>query len=252
MKKTRKSSTPKAGAENRTASYIRGRKVSRFLIVVMCVFLAIVSTMYVREPFAIGVGVLAAIPWLALVIVRGFPGLYGIDDFGNSAVRVDLFPLMVAPGLGLIVHAAITVYLVSWSPIFLYAPVGGMAMAGAAALASPAVRKSVPVCFAYAVFMSAYGGGVAVFGNVFFDDAAPQVFARPILDKRTNSIGKYSAIHYQTIGPWGPYAKPNEVEVAREFDDAKKKGDAVCVYLHPGALGLPWYTAGECPRTPAP
>jgi multidrug transporter EmrE-like cation transporter len=252
MKKVRKHAAAKAGAESRTPAYLHARKMSRFLAVVMCVFLLIVSTIYVREPFAIGVGVLAAIPWLVLAMARGFPGLYGIDDFGNSAVRVDLFPLMVAPGLGLAIHAAITVYLVRWSPVFLFAPIGGMVMAGAAALASPAVRKSMPVCFAYAVFMSAYGSGVAVFGNVFFDEAAPQVFARTILGKRTNSIGKYNAIHYDKIAPWGPYAEPNEVEVSREFDDPKKMGDTVCVYLHPGALGLPWFTAGDCPHTPAP
>ncbi len=250
VKKPRKPAAPKAGAENSSPTFRRARIVARGLFVVMGAFL--LAVLVVREPFAPAVGALAAMPWIALALVRGLGGLYSIGETGKVLTRVDLDPLLLAPGLGLLVHANIAVCLVHWTPELAYATAGAVAMAGAMALASPAMRQSGPQLTVYAIVMGLYGGGLGVFGDVLFDAASPEVSMRPILEQRQNSTGKYTAIHYAKVGPWGPFTEANEVEVSRNFAETRKIGDAVCMNLHPGALGAPWYTAGECRRGIAP
>jgi hypothetical protein len=246
MKAAGKREASKAQANNPSPALKRAQRIARALAIVMAVFALPMSSVYFREPFWFGIGLLVAMPWVALLLVRRFASLFAIDDFGNNKQRADLALLMFGPGLGLICHAYVTVNPFHWMPVAAYGVAGGIAMAGVAALASPAVRKSFNARVGYVVMMSFYGGALAVFGNICFDGAAPQVVTRPILEKRFNSIGKYTAVHYVKVGPWGPYAEPNEVEVTREFDNTHKMGEPVCIYPHSGALGLSWYTSGDC------
>lgn len=246
MKMVGKREAPKTQGDSASPALKRAQKIARGLLIAMAVFALPMSSVYFREPFWFGIWVLTAMPWVALLLVRGFSGLFAIDDIGNGKQRADLAILMLGPGFGLICHAIVTVNPFHWTLVAVYGAAGGIAMAGAAALASPAVRKSAAACVGYAVFMSFYGGALAAFGNIWFDGAAPQVVTRPILEKRSRSIGKYTAVHFVKVGPWEPYAESDEVEVTREFDDAHKVGDAVCIYLHPGALSLSWYTTGDC------
>jgi hypothetical protein len=246
MKSARKREATKARADNPGPALKRAQSIARALAIGMAVFALPMSSVYFREPFWFGIGVLLAMPWVALILVRAFPNLFGIDDIGRSKDRADLAILMLIPGLGLICHAYVTVNPFHWGLVVAYGVVGGVAMTGAAALASPAVRKSLNARVGYLVTMSFYGGALAVFGTIWFDSAAPQIFTRPVLEKRFNSIGKYTAVHYVKVGSWGPYTEPAEVEVTRNFDETHKVGEPVCIYLHPGALGLSWYTAGDC------
>jgi hypothetical protein len=245
MKAGKKRQAAKPRADNPSPALKRSQKIARGLLIAMAVLALPMSSIYIREPFWPGIVVLAATPWLALLTVRLFGDLFAIDDFGNSKQRADLAPVVLGPGLGLIGHAIVTLNLIGWTWVAVYGVASGTVMAGAVALASPAVRKSAALV-GFAVFMSFYGGALAAFANVWFDGAAPQVVARSILDKRSRSLGKYTAVHWATVAPWGPYTETDEVEVSREFDEAHKVGEAVCIYLHPGALGIAWHTAGEC------
>src|SRR5580658_3916306 len=158
MKSARKHEASKALADNPGPALRRAQRIARALLIAMAVFALPMSSVYFREPFWFGIGLLLAMPWVALVLVRAFPGLFAIDDIGHGKDRADLAILVLGPGLGLICHAYVAVNPFHWMLVAAYGAAGGIAMACAAALASPALRKSVYACVGYALGMSFYAG----------------------------------------------------------------------------------------------
>lgn len=51
--------------------------------------------------------------------------------------------------------------------------------------------------------------------------------------------GRHQA-HMFDLGPWGPFSS-GEVEATLVMYDRLNTGDSVCMLLHPGGLGLPWW-----------
>jgi hypothetical protein len=65
------------------------------------------------------------------------------------------------------------------------------------------------------------------------------------------TVSHARSVHYQLELPaWGPRTTQNSVEVPYRVFVAIRTGDPVCISLHPGALGAPWFKLGLCPAAP--
>jgi hypothetical protein len=129
----------------------------------------------------------------------------------------------------------------------------GLAAGLAAAFATPARRSlGAPIQYAalMAMFGALYGMAAVTVVDVRFDRAPAQVY-------RTSVTGKYET-HGRTTGyhldlaPWGPQAQAGSVGVSGTAYAAAQPGDPICMSLHPGVLGAPWYVVTPCPAAPAP
>jgi hypothetical protein len=243
MKKQRKHSAAQADMGEAHPLLGRARLIARCLDVaaaLLCGWLILDPV-----PYRLALGLNVALPWLALAVLWCWPQLFAIDNPGDNTRRADLAFVVLFPGVGLLWHALIVANVVNWGYLLIPALIGGALMAGVAGLASPRLRKSPGALPVHALGLSLYAGAMAIIANGLFDDAAPQVIVQPILAKRLDA-GVHASSHYFKLGPWGPYAEPNEIEVGFKLYDAKKAGDMVCIYLYPGALGLAWYAVGAC------
>jgi len=97
-----------------------------------------------------------------------------------------------------------------------------------------------------ALLALAYAYSLVAQADARLDRAPPQRFTATVLDKHV-----YGGIHaplrrYLTVAPWGPRTEIDDVTVDAETFHAVKRGGGVCISRHPGALGIPWYSAAAC------
>jgi hypothetical protein len=60
--------------------------------------------------------------------------------------------------------------------------------------------------------------------------------------------GRHSHSYNLNLPAWGPRTGPNSIEVSWSTYRAVNIGDNVCITVHPGAVGLPWFTSAVCPQ----
>jgi hypothetical protein len=189
----------------------------------------------------------AAAPLVAVLCAwwsRGAVGLGG--QFGG---RPTLFFLMVLPAIGLFHPQAGDVLLDgddSWLPALL----GGAMFVAVGLAAFPDIRPHPRGWIATGLFGAAYAFGLFHALDVDLDHRSPQVFAARVLDGQSWS-GRSSGYEL-TLAAWGPLRAPNKVSVEGWLYRQVAVGDAVCVTLHPGALGAAWFTVDLCPSQPRP
>jgi hypothetical protein len=80
--------------------------------------------------------------------------------------------------------------------------------------------------------------------NIDFDNAPPARYSAVLLGKHIET-GKHKTPVF-TIGPWGPVKAADTDRVQFPVYEHTAVGDRVCVVLHAGALGIPWYTIERC------
>ena len=127
----------------------------------------------------------------------------------------------------------------------------GLAAGLAVAFATPA-RPSLggPIQYVVvmAVFGALYGVAASTIVDVRFDRSPPQLFRSTVTDKYVTH-GKSTSYHLE-IAPWGPSARESSVGVSESIYDAAQVGDPICMNLHAGLLGAPWYNVTPCPAAP--
>ena len=82
--------------------------------------------------------------------------------------------------------------------------------------------------------------------DVQLDFSAGQVIPVQVLDKH-EFRGRHSHSYDLSLPAWGPRTGPNAIEVSASTFNAVRIGENICISLHPGALGLPWFTSAVCP-----
>jgi hypothetical protein len=100
-----------------------------------------------------------------------------------------------------------------------------------------------------AVLGALYLGAAVLLVDVRFDRAPPTVFRTTITDKY-ETHGKSTGYHLD-VPPWGPLTQPGSVGVSSTLYAAAQQGDPICMTLHPGLLGTPWYDVAQCAPTAA-
>ena len=76
--------------------------------------------------------------------------------------------------------------------------------------------------------------------NVAYDTSAGQVFNTRVLS-RSMSHSKYQDFYTLKLSAWGPVATANESSVSYHVYKHAEEAAGVCVVVHPGFLGMPWY-----------
>lgn len=124
----------------------------------------------------------------------------------------------------------------------------GLAAGLGLAFATPG-RPSLGAPIQYAALMAVFGGlyGMAAVTvvDVRFDGAPAQLYRTSVTDKY-ETHGKTTGYHLQ-LAPWGPRGQATSVGVSDVAYNAAQSGDPICMSLHPGVLGAPWYVATPCP-----
>ncbi len=111
---------------------------------------------------------------------------------------------------------------------------------------APGVARPVTALTVVAVCAALYGYGATSVGDIQFDFSAGEVTPVQVVGKH-ESRGSRSHTYDLDLPAWGPRTGPNSIGVSSATYAAVNIGDTVCITLHLGAIGLPWFTSGLCP-----
>jgi hypothetical protein len=230
--------------EERLAALARARPIAtlcRRATFVLCAWLVLWPV-----PYPLVFTAVAALPWLALFLCWKYRGAFAIDNPGRKSPRGDVTLLLALPAGVLAMRALIDSHLAIVGPVFMPAVALWCAMVWCARALGPGWRQWRKLPLLVLVSLPYALAGIALADQVF-DLGASQTLRLPVIAKRVTT-GK-SATHYLRVPAWGLRPRPNEIEVKRDVYDAVPVGGAVCLQVHPGALGMPWYevnAAGGC------
>jgi len=189
------------------------------------------------HPYQLIMGILAALPLLAVLILRS-KGLYQVEGW-------SLVIAFLIPGCVLTIRALAGVNFLQSMPLFTLSLAGACALTLLAASADHRLRErraAMGVIFLFATF---YAFGVAAQADEMLDRSTPKVFRVAVLSKRVARSSK-STTYYLRVEPWGPERDANDVSVPGRLYDVVLPKQTVCINLLQGALKIPWYFATAC------
>src|SRR5262249_9102503 len=96
------------------------------------------------------------------------------------------------------------------------------------------------------LWVAAYCYGVVVEANGRLDFAQPHVYSATVLG-RSAYRGRRNASYFLRLSAWGSAHEPTRVQFSRSLFYSVRLQQRICVALHPGALGMAWYTLDHCP-----
>jgi hypothetical protein len=195
------------------------------------------------HPYELVIFVLAVLPWVAVWIMARSPGLYTLNAPRGSG-RPDLTILVISPGFLLMLRAIMDVQILDWQRLLLWAAVAAAALMGAVLWATPSAREKPGTAALTLALILAYGYGVCALGDAVLDRSDGSTYTTRVYGKHITS-GRNKRPMMQ-LGPWGPRAAADEVTVSSDVYRSTTVGDTVCVHLHPGAIGVPWYRVTRC------
>jgi len=186
-----------------------------------------------------------ALAVIALAFPIWAPELFEITTRSRGRTGRGANPFMLIPAL-LAFIAALMSDFVSVQPLLIGAAAGGAVAGGAAWLRRTRAGVTGPVQLVVlaALAGAGLGFGVPALIDVRFD-AAPAQPCHATVTSMYVSHGKSTSYHLR-LGPWGAMPQGGGVQVSSSLYAALNPGDQVCIGLHPGALGLPWYTVRQC------
>lgn len=200
------------------------------------------------RPYELLVVVLVALPWIAVWIMAQAPGIYAFNAPRGSA-QPDLTVLLLSPGFLLMLRAVTDINVLDWQRQMLWAVLITVALMIAVVWALPAARKKPGSIALTVVLLLAYGYGASALWNALLDRSSPTNYSTRVCGKHVTS-GRHRTPELQ-LEAWGPETSISEVAVAWDLFRSTKIGDYVCVQLHPGALGVPWYRVAQCVQNPS-
>lgn len=199
------------------------------------------------RPYELVIGLLMALPWVAILLVAASRGLFRIDGRRNDA-HPNLAAVALGPALVLALRAYFDVHLVAWTDIFVPAIIGGAVLSLAEWAVDREVRRRPLALLALVPFALIYAGACVTLGNTLLDRSPAEIMRTTVLDKHVES-GKHTT-WYLTLAPWGPFREATNVTVAKDFYAAVAPRQNVCVHLRAGAFKISWFLVGTCPSGP--
>ena len=195
--------------------------------------------------YALAVSVLAAIPWIAVLIVARSHCMFRIDQKRNDP-HPSVGIAFMMPGFILALRAIFDIHLIGWRTPLIITLAISAALWLAAWKADESLQRNRATAVLILVLALAYGFGAMALSNALFDRGGATEYAARVLDKYI-SHGR-STTYRLHLDAWGPQPAPNWVDVSRTFYNATPQGSAVCVYLRRGAWHVPWYVVRHCAR----
>lgn len=184
--------------------------------------------------------VLLVLPWILAV---AWPGIFSLEDRRISA-RVSLLPGSLFSSMGLGMIALTNLHLREPLELLWIGLVVSLLLGGGLVLVEPDYRRKPASLVLGALFWAVGVTSMLALGNCLADRRPGQ--SVPVeIEHRYATHGKGTAFHL-LLSPGGPLRASEDVTVGAEFYRHHLDGDRVCVVLHSGALGLPWYAVQDC------
>lgn len=236
-------SRPDLGAtpEDRIRAVAQARRTCRLLNLVT-IAVAAWGFLFPR-PYPFVMALLAALPWVAVYVTSRYPGVVVINQRRNDPRPGAAVPFIL-PGLVLTLRVINDATPLGWQePLALTLLVAGI-LTVAAWKADVTLQQRPASLLLILLLVSFYAYGSVMEADTLFDRIPPTVYQTAITDKYI-SRGKNTSFNLR-LAPWGPKTKGDRVSVSRRYYDSKQIGDAICLYVRPGTIGIPWYDFGDC------
>jgi hypothetical protein len=190
-----------------------------------------------------------AVPAIVFALLLTVPEAFGVTfrRWGGRAGQRTISPLLLLSVLGLFV-VAIAAGVVDVALALVPAAVCALiaVLLGLGAARRPMPGGLVEAVIFLALFGAAYGYGGLIFADMRFDRGPTQTYQARV-ENRYVSRGRNGPSYTVVLAPFGPVAKQVRAGVSAPAYAALNVGSLACVALHPGALRMPWFTAGACP-----
>jgi hypothetical protein len=198
---------------------------------------------FFRDPDHVLTWAMIALPWVAILLVAHFAPFYRFGGPRNSPLP-DLSLMLIIPGLFLTLRALQRIAPIGWEGLSWLTAFGSAILVGLAFWCDPWLKKHRGTTVLLLFLCCSYGYGAGMQVNALLDRSMPQTY-RVIVTAKHVSHGKSSSYHL-TLAPWGPEVSGQDLMVAYSQYAAVKPGDAVCMLLRRGALGVAWSELGQC------
>lgn len=195
-------------------------------------------------PYQICMAILMTLPVLAFVMVIASRKKWSMhfNDMQNIGVG-ELVALGPAAILGL--RGFVDNHTIDWiTPLEWGAAVGLGLMAFVFAIER---RFTWSTMASVSVIYFCYAWGSLLYVNGQFSPDEHEAVAVTVL-----AVDNDSKMPQLTVTRWGDRHDGNQVRVGHRLAANVHKGDTVCVYIYPGALGWTFYDVGRCPSTAHP
>jgi len=197
------------------------------------------------RPYGLVMALLAVAPWVSLLLVGLSRGVLRANLRRNDARPQAATVLLCAP-LVLFVRAFCDLDVLDLGRAVVFGAFAGLPLLVAAWTSQqrfgPPRGGALGFC---AGLFWLYGFGLVTQGNVLLDRSTQAVFRERVID-RVATGGKHPT-HKLRLAPWSLAGHGDWFDVPSSRYDVTVEGDTLCVFLHPGRLGLRWLTVDACP-----
>ena len=198
------------------------------------------------HPYDLAIVCAAVIPGIAVVLAARRGPLYRLNPYRND-VGANLVVPLTASGWVLAIRALFDTHVFDWQDMLMVTAALTAIWMLILWVAVSELRASPGNTALLALLMIPYCYGLATLANKELDRGEPERFQAQVLGSRISS-GK-STEYYLELGPWGPQAEADEVDVGRGYYARGSRQKTVCVYLYRGALRIRWFEVWDCPRS---
>jgi hypothetical protein len=221
-----------ATAGQRMSSAARGRRLANTIHLIAWLLFARAS--FYPRPYTLVIGLLVALPVIALYIAHRSRGLFRLDVCRNDA-HPSLAGAFIVPILALAVRAVVDYTIIDERLTAEFSLVLGLLFCVAVASADRPLRLRLALPLLFALL---FGYGVVIEANALLGSAVAAGYNVPVQIK---SVPRGKSARYEvTLPPWGDEGGSNALSIELE-DDAFLPGDIVCLSVRRGALGIRWY-----------
>jgi hypothetical protein len=232
-------SADSSSLEGKKEIFVFARKLTRALLVVT---LAVVlwSLLY-PTPYKLSLGVLIAIPWIALALGIKWPGVLVIATRHPELPSVAV-PLML-PGFILCLHWYTDFWVLDFGLVQLWAIGVFLLLVSVATtfLLIPNMRDRSLIPLLLGLVCYSYGYVAMV--NALLDKSTPQIYeTRVERVEITHSQHPHPKI---TLEPWGPQAIRTIIELNEIYRNPVPVNGKVHVFVRKGPLKIRWFTVRE-------
>jgi len=192
------------------------------------------------RPYVAAIALLAALPLIAVILVRFSRGAVTLDSKRGS-VRPNVAYAMLGPGMVVGVRAMLDWHILGWSAFWipfavLAAILLGLFLVGTA---GDAQRKAGTLVLLIFVCL-AQSYGLVLFLNCEFDRSVPEIHRTTVVGRRV-SRGRKSTTYYLTVSPWIDGGYSEEISVPSSTYGWHEEGSTILIGVRQGSLSMPWF-----------
>jgi hypothetical protein len=185
-----------------------------------------------------------ALPLAAFWLAVKHGSLFHLGERRNDA-RANLGYVLIFPSSILALCAGIDPHYVNWLWFLLPAVTCGVVFSVFALSAKEELPSRRTVALVLFFFGAILFWAASAELDTILDKSPVKSFEADVLSKRVSRGGKRTT-YYLKLAPWGPVDQAKDTAVSSGVYASAQSGGRVCVVLHPGAFGVPWYEIRPC------